>query len=260
MTVLYSPGESGERLSLMYFQSLQLRLIAILKGRVRSGRLTERSLARITGISQPHIHHVLKGAKGLSPEMADRLLEHLHISVFDLLQVETAAGTNGPDPERPRYGEVAVLEGLLGPGHPFPSQVSPAERYPFLHSQLAAVERPVAAWLAADERMAEVFRGGDLVLLDCSPDKRCRAEPGQLYVVARGGEACVREVRLRETDRYPRDAVAVEPARRPCISLSGDDILNIVKAKVVWIGRHMERKPVARETAQEARPGYRSAG
>ena len=40
-----------------------------LRTRIQNGELTERSLARLTGISQPHIHNVLKGAKILSPEL-----------------------------------------------------------------------------------------------------------------------------------------------------------------------------------------------
>ena len=69
----------------MYFELLQLRLIAHVQRRVRQGELTERGLARHTGISQPHLHNMLKGARVLSPQMADLLLHHLHITLLDLL-------------------------------------------------------------------------------------------------------------------------------------------------------------------------------
>jgi transcriptional regulator with XRE-family HTH domain len=75
----------------MGFETLQRRLLARVKNRVQNGELTERGLARMTGISQPHIHHILKGIRGLSVENADRILLHLNMSVIDLLEGSEAA-------------------------------------------------------------------------------------------------------------------------------------------------------------------------
>ena len=72
----------------MYFELLQLRLIAHVHARVERGDMTERGLARMTGISQPHLHNMLKGARSLSPQMADLILHHLHITVLDLLNAD----------------------------------------------------------------------------------------------------------------------------------------------------------------------------
>jgi plasmid maintenance system antidote protein VapI len=58
----------------------------MLKNRVRSGEITERGLARQTGVSQPHIHHVLSGKRALSPELADQILQRLHMDLLDLLE------------------------------------------------------------------------------------------------------------------------------------------------------------------------------
>ena len=58
---------------------------------VQNGELTERGLARMIGISQPHMHHILKGARGLSVETADRILAKLKISVLDLLEGDLLA-------------------------------------------------------------------------------------------------------------------------------------------------------------------------
>ena len=52
---------------------------------------TERGFARGTGISQPHLHNMLKGVRVLSPPMADLLLRHLHMSVLDLLDTDELA-------------------------------------------------------------------------------------------------------------------------------------------------------------------------
>jgi len=81
----------------MYFELLQLRLIAHVQRRVHSGELTERSLARHTGISQPHLHNMLKGARVLSPQMADILLRYLHLSLLDLLDENELAAHRRTD-------------------------------------------------------------------------------------------------------------------------------------------------------------------
>ena len=67
------------------FAQVQMRLVAHLRGKVRSGEATERGLARVTGISQPHIHNVLKGKKLFSPEMSDTILVGLNLDLLDLL-------------------------------------------------------------------------------------------------------------------------------------------------------------------------------
>jgi transcriptional regulator with XRE-family HTH domain len=67
--------------------------------RVRRGEVTERGLARLTGVSQPHIHNVLKGKRLLSISMADQMLRQLRLDVCDLL----CPGECG-DPSRPSAG------------------------------------------------------------------------------------------------------------------------------------------------------------
>jgi plasmid maintenance system antidote protein VapI len=82
------PGEIISLPHAIYFELLQIRLIANVHQRVQRGELTERGLARGTGISQPHLHNMLKGVRVLSPTMADLLLRHLHMSVLDLLDTD----------------------------------------------------------------------------------------------------------------------------------------------------------------------------
>jgi plasmid maintenance system antidote protein VapI len=72
----------------MNFQDLHLRFVVFLQERVRSGQVTERGLARMTGISQPHIHNVLSGKRALSPELSDQILQRLHLDVLDLMRNE----------------------------------------------------------------------------------------------------------------------------------------------------------------------------
>jgi antitoxin component HigA of HigAB toxin-antitoxin module len=68
------------------FREQQWRLIAHLRALVRSGDATERGLARLTGVSQPHMHNVLKGKRLLSLEMADQVLAQLHLDLLDFIE------------------------------------------------------------------------------------------------------------------------------------------------------------------------------
>jgi predicted XRE-type DNA-binding protein len=69
------------------FRDLHNALIAELTERIRGGELTERGLARLVGISQPHVHNVLKGKRGFSVEKSDVILHRLHMDVRDLVRL-----------------------------------------------------------------------------------------------------------------------------------------------------------------------------
>ena len=72
----------------MDFQELERRFIDNLKQRIRSGELTERGLARLAGISQPHVHNVLKGKRIFSLPTADQILRVLRLDLLDLISPE----------------------------------------------------------------------------------------------------------------------------------------------------------------------------
>jgi hypothetical protein len=76
----------------MTFYDLRQNLLENLRRRVRSGETTERRLAKHTGVSQPHLHNVLKGKRVLSFEKADEILARLHLDVLDLIPPEVIAG------------------------------------------------------------------------------------------------------------------------------------------------------------------------
>ncbi len=77
--------ESNPRFGKVDFGVLRARLKAVVVRRIDNGEFTERGFARILGISQPQVHNVLKGARKLSPELADLMLAKLNLSVLDLL-------------------------------------------------------------------------------------------------------------------------------------------------------------------------------
>jgi transcriptional regulator with XRE-family HTH domain len=67
------------------FKHLEHRFLCELRERVRSGAATERGLARLVGVSQPHMHNVLKGKRFFSLEKADQVLRSLGLDVLDLI-------------------------------------------------------------------------------------------------------------------------------------------------------------------------------
>lgn len=69
---------------MLFQQALEIVKINISR-RISNGELTERGLARRLGISQAHMHNVLKGARVLTPELADRILLEFHGSLEDVL-------------------------------------------------------------------------------------------------------------------------------------------------------------------------------
>lgn len=82
----YFKLESTSPYERVTFAVLQARLIDLVNARIQNGDFTERGLARILGVSQPQVHNVLKGARKLRPEFADRLISILEITITDLLE------------------------------------------------------------------------------------------------------------------------------------------------------------------------------
>jgi SOS-response transcriptional repressor LexA len=199
-------------------------------------------MARLTGISQPHIHNVLKGVKILSPHAADQVMHSLKLTVFDLLGPEDSpaslcASCNGSG----RVVEVPVLGSWLGPGLPVPQESASLESYPFPRSFIESLERPLVVRLATDSLMGALFREGDLALLDRSHSKRFLIESRGLYVVSRGGEGLVRRLRLAGL----RDLLLVSASsdgreHTELLPLGRSHLLDVVRAKVVWIGQYLE--------------------
>ncbi len=69
----------------MDFHELDKYFLDHLRRRIQSGQLTERQLARLTGISQPHVHNVLAGKRAFSPALADTILHVLRMDLLDLI-------------------------------------------------------------------------------------------------------------------------------------------------------------------------------
>ena len=78
----------------MTFQTLHDLLIREISRRVDARETSVSSLARRAGISQPHLHLVLKGKRGFSWDFADRAALVIGLRVEDLVALPTP-----PQPE-----------------------------------------------------------------------------------------------------------------------------------------------------------------
>jgi hypothetical protein len=220
----------------MLFSDVRSSLIAVLRARVRNGELTERGLARLVGVSQPHIHNVLKGVRLLSPELGDQILQQLRISLLDLIareQIEAhfnfAAPVGG-------YVYVPLLVGSIGPGWPWPTAVSENDRLPFPPSHVSLVANPIAARLAEDARMSEVFAAGDIALLDRSHHVRTDIDPEGFYVVKSGDGGIIRRIQVSGSSLFviPEDSRR-HPAGWQRFQLQGRQITQYVRARAYLI-------------------------
>lgn len=197
----------------MTFRDLQNRLLTRVREMVRSGEISERRLARRCGYSQPHIHHVLKGARRLQSELADVLLRRLRFSVEELVHEAEA----GPP----------VLEGL-------PAQLVSRYVDPYFH-RLGP----------DDDSMSPLLLPGDLLLVDRAEAARRRPEFERVYLLALGGRMTVcRCQRVGAALVLVADNGRLSRALPERISLLRDELLEIVQGRVVLTLREMEG-PVA---------------
>jgi transcriptional regulator with XRE-family HTH domain len=208
----------------MDFRLLQRRLLAHLRARVRSGEITERGLARLTGLSQPHLHNVLKGVRFLSMETTDQILRRLQIDMLQLPADEEEGGAPAPAPSR----RVPFLEGAIGPGHPYPQRESRGDGYPFQAADLQGLESPVAAWLAPDPHLAGWLSLGGVMLLDRSESRRSDPDEESYYALDLGGESAVRRLQRAGKQLYLR----TQNGPQACLSLSDRSLLSVVKGRV----------------------------
>jgi transcriptional regulator with XRE-family HTH domain len=121
----------------MDFDTLQRRLLAGVRALVQNGELTERGFARMIGISQPHMHHILKGVRALSLDNADRILRCLDLTVLDLIEGDTfplhisGMRSHIAGREQDEEGALASIgaEGWERPGENVNPSAQPAEAF-----------------------------------------------------------------------------------------------------------------------------------
>jgi len=115
---------------------------------------------------------------------------------------------------------------------------------PFPAGLLKGVVEPIAARLAPDLVLPKPVAANDLVLLDRNTAIRQEPSGTGCWVVADGSGLRIRYVRLGGARVYvANEATVADPRSWQSIPLAGRDILDIVRARIVWIGREMEMAP-----------------
>ncbi len=219
---------------------LRQRLLDQIRQRIRNGELTERSLARMTGISQPHVHNVLKGIRVLSPELADVVLTSLRLSALDLIPHDeiTEFLTRTSSHRQSRLLAVPVLCGLLGLHQPIPRKGPLREVHTVPFHLTESATDPLIVSLAADPEMEPLFAGRDLVLLDQSEVARALVQSEGYYVVRTASGPCIRGLhRAGDTLFLITEKNRADTNSWPRLTLAGVNILDIVLARVIWLNR-----------------------
>jgi hypothetical protein len=217
----------------MNFRALQQRLIDVARERIRSGLFTERGLATVSDISQPHLHNALKNIRTLSPDMADRLLRALNLNVAELLWEQQGDRFRG-------FRAVPVLSHRLGPGSE-PNFEAFCGSLPFPANLVGRLIDPVVVRLAADLIIPKPFAANDLLLLDQNPDVRRQPGGKSAWIVEEFGVLRVRYARMGGACLYVADELTLpNPVDWAPVSLAGRDILDFVRARIVWVSREMD--------------------
>ncbi len=224
----------------MDFRLLHTRLVSHVRARVRNGEISERSLARLTGISQPHVHNVLKGARLLSTDMADQILQRLRIDLVQLLTASQDGATHRapPDPESAdpdKCQMVHLLDGRIGLEYPYPKATG-RDRYPFPTADAERLDSPVAARLVPDRIGPLIFAGGGVVLLDRSQRARTALDEEGYFALDLSPGGTIGLVRRvgRHLYLWARHAEAWES-----IPLRNRDPLDVIQGRVSLLVRHL---------------------
>jgi DNA-binding transcriptional regulator YdaS (Cro superfamily) len=224
------------------FQDARLRLLAYVRNEVRNGELTERRFARLVGISQPHAHNVLKGARTLSPPIFDLILKYLHLSLLDLAPIEEIEAQIGRRRTFGRVAEVPFLEAPIGPGQPWHAALNRRKTFPAPYPRDAVLSQLVMAQFLYDPAMYSTLGSYDIALLDTSEQGRRAISPEGLYAIERRGETALRYIRSGARWHYlVTDADWDNPTAWEPLTLSAARFQEAVKARLVWLGRERDR-------------------
>ncbi len=196
----------------------------------------------MAGLSQPHMHNVLKGVRSLSPEYADRLIAELRLSLLDLMD----------DAERPVLSpsagqsamEVAWIRGSVGPSCALEERVYPGDVYPVARTLLASLSDPILVTLGHDPLLFPYFQAGDTALIDRQPITGSTLDPKAVYLVKTAGGTLVRSLRIGGTRLYLITPSTVdEPRNWSDLPLLGRQVSEVVWGRLVWLQRDVPAFP-----------------
>jgi transcriptional regulator with XRE-family HTH domain len=220
----------------MNFTAAHRQLLETLRARMAQENTTESGLAEQMNYSQAHVHNVLKGERGLAPEFADAVLRVLGIQLEDLVPERSH-----PASRDPRFREVRILKGHIAAGQPFPLEVIWSGSRVFTTEFLNRYHDPILVKVGKSETsMLPTIQPNDLLLLDQSPERRRHPKMTRIYAVSleEGGTVKRCEVVGRELVVMPENMQQRGFSPRT-IPLADQDLLEIIRGEVVWIGREL---------------------
>ena len=232
----------------MTYQDAQAKLLLYVQDRIHNGELTERRLARQIGISQPHVHNVLKGVRNLSPEIFDSILRRFHMSLLDLATADDLEASLRRRRAKEHSAEVGFLARPIGPGSPWSSLIDRKRRFPLPFPSVAAPPDLVMAHLMGDPEMTATLAGADIALLDTSEPRRTGLVPDGVYLVSSEHDAVLRYIRPGSRSYYlATDATLDRPLAWQALRVRSEELFELIKARVRWLGRERDRNLLMRQ-------------
>jgi hypothetical protein len=179
------------------------------------------------------MHNVLKRVRTPSSNSADRLMDALGLRMMDLLWNSSGAGDHSS------VRAIPIVRNRIGPGTDA-SFDQTRDFVPLPESLLTDLIEPLAARLGPDLVLPRTLNAHDLVLLDQNPQHRAFPAPGAVWIVSEGAGMRVRYLRLQGNRLFVVNEMTLHDAQQwHFISLQGRDILEIVRARIVWMSREM---------------------
>ncbi len=220
------------------FEKLLGRLIQRLKSVLVNGEYTERGLARLTGISQPHLHHILAGKRSLTPRMADAILACVGWGIGDLISKEELDAILLAQRSRESHRRrIPVLAGRIGPSSPFPDTDQVEEWLLVQTHSCEGFRRVFLAALEPDPAVSFARLSGAFALVAEDEELRLRLVPEGWYVLRWGGAGYVRRIRLGDASLELLGQESLHGAAGPaCIPLTGQSALSVVRGRLLWAG------------------------
>lgn len=219
------------------FDDLAQRFVRDLAKLIHSGAVTERRLAGIVGVSQPHLHNVVNGLRKLTPTVADLIMDRLDWSLLDLVEsAEAQSLLNRRQASLAHGREIPLSRAGLGIGFAFPGEEYTEITVP--NSWLARAEIPVAVAASADSAMEWTYTAGDILLVDRAHSARTPIHDDALYVVRWNSQSVARWLRFGNRGLYlVTDTDWAEPLRWPLLMASARQRLEIVEGKIIAVAR-----------------------
>ena len=222
------------------FDDLAQRLVRDVAKLIHSGTVTERRLAGMVGVSQPHLHNVLSGARTLTPTVADRIMSRLHWSLLDLVETAEARAVIDLRQASLAHGrEIPHYDLGVGRELSFPGQVIGEMVVPNIW--LARAGDAIAVSAGEDPEMEGVVEAGDVLLVDRSPNVRSQIHDDALYVVRCERESLARWVRFSARGLYLVPASRwLEPLRWTLAVTPASRRAETVEGKIIALARPLD--------------------